>query len=157
VDGFRRCKGSKVHALVAPPGLPSAVAVGPANSHDATAFPQLMAGLRLGSWRGRPRTGPEELCADGAYDTREIRHHLRRQGIRASIPENPRGRRRPRRGRAYRLCPAHLPGGQGDGGAFLAWLKGGFRRLALRYERRLATFAALVHLACFMIAWRVLR
>jgi hypothetical protein len=31
---------------------------------------------------------------------------------------------------------------------FFAWLKGGFRRLALRYERRLATFAALVHLAC---------
>jgi transposase len=40
---------------------------------------------------------------------------------------------------------------------FFAWLKGGFRRLALRYERRLATFAALAHLACFMIAWRVLR
>jgi hypothetical protein len=35
VDGFRRRKGSKVHALVAP--LPLAVAIGPANSHDATA------------------------------------------------------------------------------------------------------------------------
>jgi hypothetical protein len=55
VDGFRRHKGSKVHALVAPPGLPLAVAIGPANSHDATAFPQLMAGLRLGGRRGAVR------------------------------------------------------------------------------------------------------
>jgi hypothetical protein len=37
LDGFRRRKGSKVHALVAPPGLPLAVAIGPASSHDATA------------------------------------------------------------------------------------------------------------------------
>jgi hypothetical protein len=37
VDGFRRRKGSKVHALVALPGLPLAVAIGAANSHDATA------------------------------------------------------------------------------------------------------------------------
>ena len=157
MDGFRRRKGSKVHALVAPPGLPLAVALGPANSHDATAFPQLMGGLRLGGWRGRPRRRLEELCADGAYDSREIRHHLRRRGIRASIPENPRGRRRPRRGRAYRLCPTTYRVARAAVERFFAWLKGGFRRLALRYERRLATFAALVHLACFMIAWRVLR
>ena len=40
---------------------------------------------------------------------------------------------------------------------FFAWPKGGFRRLALRYERLLSTFAALVYLACFLIAWRLLR
>jgi len=37
LDGFRRRKGSKVHALAAPPGLLLAVALSPANSHDATA------------------------------------------------------------------------------------------------------------------------
>jgi transposase len=157
VDGFRRRKGSKVHALVAPPGLPLAVALGPANSHDATAFPQLMGGLRLGGRRGRPRTRPEELCADGAYDTREIRHHVRRRGIRASIPENPRGRRRPRRGRPYRFCRATYRVARGAVERFFAWLKGGFRRLALRYERLSSTFAALVYLACFLISWRLLR
>jgi transposase len=40
---------------------------------------------------------------------------------------------------------------------FFAWLKGGFRRLALRYERLLTIFAALVCLASFLIAWRLLR
>jgi IS5 family transposase len=105
LDGFRRRKGSKVHALVAPPGLPLAVALSPANSHDATVLPQLMAGLRPGGRRGRPRRRPEELCADGAYHTREIRRHLRQRGIGAGIPENPRGRRRPRRGRAIAFAP----------------------------------------------------
>jgi transposase len=33
---------------------------------------------------------------------------------------------------------------------FLAWLKGGFRRLALRYERLLSTFAAMVYLVSFL-------
>jgi transposase len=33
---------------------------------------------------------------------------------------------------------------------FFAWLKGGFRRLALRYERLSSTFAALVYLASFL-------
>jgi transposase len=32
---------------------------------------------------------------------------------------------------------------------FFAWLKGGLRRLALRYERLSSTFAALVYLVSF--------
>ena|GEM_PF-2242019 len=39
---------------------------------------------------------------------------------------------------------------------FFAWLKG-FRRPALRKERLSSTFAALVYLASFLIAWRPLR
>jgi transposase len=38
-----------------------------------------------------------------------------------------------------------------------AWLKGGFRRLVLRYERLSSAFAALVYLACFLIGWTLLR
>jgi hypothetical protein len=34
------------------------------------------------------------------------RHHLPRRGVRAGIPENPRGRTLPRRGRPYRFCRA---------------------------------------------------
>ncbi|MBO9361163.1 MAG: transposase, partial [Thermoflexus sp.] len=40
---------------------------------------------------------------------------------------------------------------------FFGWLKGGFRRLTVRHERRLSTFLAFVLLACFLIAWRILR
>jgi hypothetical protein len=110
-----------------------------------------MGGLRRGSRSGRPRRRPEELCADGAYDTREIRHHLRRRGIRASLPANSRGRTRPKRGRPYRFCRATYRVARGAVERFFAWLKGRFRRLALRCERLWCTFAALLYLACFPI------
>jgi len=35
-------------------------------------------------------------------------------------------------------------------GRFFAWLKGGFRRLAIRYER-LATYMGFLHLAALMM------
>jgi hypothetical protein len=102
---------------------------------------QLMAVLRLGGRRGRPRRRPEELCADGAYDTREIRHHLRRRGIGASIPENSRGQRRPRRDRPVDLL-GHLPGGEGGGRALLRLAQGRVPQAGP------AVRAALDHLRC---------
>jgi transposase len=86
-----------------------------------------------------------------------MRHHLRRRGIRASIPENPRGRRRPRRGRPYGFCRATYRVARAAVERFFAWLKGGFRRLALRYERLSSTFAALLYLVSLPVAWRLLR
>ena len=97
------------------------------------------------------------MCADGAYDSREVRLYLRRRGIKASIPQNPRGRKRPRMGRPYRFCQVTYQAARGAVERFFAWLKGGFRRLALRHERLLATFTAFVYLACFIISWRVSR
>jgi IS5 family transposase len=40
---------------------------------------------------------------------------------------------------------------------FFGWLKGGFRRLTVRHERRLATFLAFVLLAGCLIDRRILR
>ncbi|MDW8008472.1 MAG: hypothetical protein RMK67_02775 [Chloroflexota bacterium] len=93
----------------------------------------------------------------GAYEAREIWRHLRRRAVRSSIPQDPRRRRRPRLGRPYCLAWPGYRVGRGAAERFFAWLEGWFRRLALRYERRLATFAAFVHLACFLIVWRAPR
>ena len=65
-----------------------------------------MGGLRLGD---RLRTRAEEVCADDAYDTREVRRHLRRQTAQVwPAPLNLSG---------------HLLGGQG-GGALLRLAQG---------------------------------
>jgi hypothetical protein len=56
---------------------------------------------------------------------------------------------------AFAPPPTEWPGGAVE--RLFAWFRRGFRRLALRYERQLATFAALVYLACFPVAWRLLR
>ncbi len=45
-------------------------------------------------------------------------------------------------------------GSCGGSGTLLYLVEGGFRRLALRHERLLATFQGFMHLACFLITWR---
>ena len=40
---------------------------------------------------------------------------------------------------------------------FFGWLKGGFRRLVIRYERLATTYMGFLHLAAFIMHWRVLR
>jgi transposase len=152
-----RSRGGRLPAAQGEQGARPGGAAGPApgRGHRSGQQPrchrtsQLLGDLRLGSKRGRPRRRPEELCADGAYNTREIRHHLRRRGIRASLPANSRGRTRPKRGRPYRFCRATYRVTRAAVERFFAWLKGGFRRLALRYERLWCTFAALLYLAAF--------
>lgn len=46
-----------------------------------------MARLRVPRLIGRPRVTPDAVLADKAYSSRAIRHHLRRRGIRAVIPQ----------------------------------------------------------------------
>jgi transposase len=66
--------------------------------HDSVAFIPLMSRLKIArQGRGRPRTRPGQVLADKAYSSKAIRAHLRKRGIRATIPEPSdqiRGRRR---------------------------------------------------------------
>jgi transposase len=147
-----------VHVLVNEDGLPLSVVVGPGNEHDRRRFEEVLGGLRVKkSGRGRARTRPKGVYADAADDAKAIREGLRRRGIRAGIPKNPRrgkgtrgGKRAFQRRKAYRRARSSVE-------RFFGWLKGGFRRLTVRHERRLSTFLAFVLLACFLIAWRILR
>jgi len=154
IDGHKKRKGTKVHVLVNEDGLPWSVVVGPGNEHDSRRFEEVLGGLRVKkSGRGRARTRPKVVYADAAYDAKAIREGLRRRGIRAGIPKNPRRGKRTRGGkRAFRRRKA-----RSSVERFFGWLKGGFRRLTVRHERRLATFLAFVLLACSLIAWRILR
>jgi hypothetical protein len=55
---------------------------------DSLAFEPLMDRLRTARvGPGRPRTRPDRLLADKAYSNRQVRFHLRRRGIKATIPE----------------------------------------------------------------------
>jgi transposase len=60
----------------------------PGNVNDATAFSQVLDGIRVPRARkGRPRTTPERVLGDKAYSSRAIRLLLRRRGVVATIPE----------------------------------------------------------------------
>jgi transposase len=131
--------------------LPLQVAVGPGNQQDWEPVVRLLEGLRRRGHR------PGEAHADGAYDTQEVRRYLRRRRIKANIPVNRRKRQRPKRGRPYRWDERGYRLVRNSVECFFAWLKGGFRRLVLRYERLLVTFLGFLYLACVLIAWRLLR
>jgi transposase len=55
---------------------------------DAPQFEAVMAGISVPRpGPGHPRTRPEIVRADKAYSSRDIRAHLRRRGIKCTIPE----------------------------------------------------------------------
>jgi hypothetical protein len=102
--------------LVNEDGLPLSVVVGPGNEHDRRRFEEVLGGLRVKkSGRGRARTRPKVVYADAADDAKVIREGLRRRGIRAGIPKNPRrgkgirgGKRAFRRRRADRKARSRV-------------------------------------------------
>lgn len=47
IDGFKRRRGSKAHAIVASSGLPLVVTLEPANGNDAATFLKMVRHFRL--------------------------------------------------------------------------------------------------------------
>jgi transposase len=97
----------------------------------------------------RPRKRPERLIADRAFDSNPLRRWLKQRGTEPIIParRNNRGatdqdgrklRRYKRRWIVERT---------------IAWL-GNFRRLVVRYERLITTYAGFFHLACALLTLR---
>jgi len=119
----------------------------------ARRFEQVVNSVRINIGRGRPISRPRELLADAAYDTESIRRYLRRRGIKSSIPPNKRNQKKPSRGRPTRFDNVSYKK-RGTVERFFGWLKLGFRRISVRYERLDACFAGLVLLASFLIIWR---
>jgi transposase len=80
--------------------------------HDSLAFGPLMDRLKVaGRGPGRPRTRPGRVLGDKAYSSTAIRAHLRRRGIKTTIPEpGDQARHRLRRGSNGGRPPAFDPG-----------------------------------------------
>jgi hypothetical protein len=124
--GIKKRKGTKARVLVNEDGLSLRVAVGPGDEHDGRRLEEALGGLRVKkSGRGRARTRPKVVYADAADDAKAIREGLRRRGIRAGIPKNPRrgkgtrgGKRAFRRRRADRKARSRVE-------RFFGWRKGG--------------------------------
>jgi transposase len=112
--------------------------------HDTTALDDLLAGgrvRRIGP--GRPRHRPAAIVADRAYSSHTLRRDLRRRGIRPIIPQKRNERpaylmdwsRYRERNRIERLVNR---------------LKHN-RRIATRYDKHAASFAAFVTLAAIRL------
>jgi transposase len=120
----RRKPGSKHHLLTDAAGVPMVIILTGANVHDVKEILPLVDAIPpVHGKPGPPRTHPQRVQADTAYDSEPHRRALRQRGITPVIPK---------RGREH-----------GSGlGLFrwviertFAWLHG-FRRLRIRWERR---------------------
>ena len=79
---------SKIHLLADSGCRPLARVTSAGQRHDSLAFAPLMGQLKIARrCSGRPRTRPGRVLGDKAYSSSAIRAHLRRRGIKATIPE----------------------------------------------------------------------
>ena len=136
-------------------GIPVALDVYAANTAENKVAEPVLEQLRvprLGA--GRPKTRLRVLAMDKAFDSTELRHALRRRGVRASAPERVwKGRQRRKRGRPPVLHSASRKRYQVERlhGWFDNW-----RALVVRYERKVANYRGLCVFAAILICLRVL-
>lgn len=96
---------------------------------------------------GRPRTRPERLIADKAYDSDPLRERLGHRGIELIVPHRKNRTKPPTQdGRPLRRYARRWIVERTN-----AWLQN-FRRLVVRYERSAVVFLGLIHMACAIIA-----
>jgi len=136
--------GSKHHVLTDAGGIPLVAKVTAANDHDVTQLLPLTVSIpRVGGKPGPPRQRPQRLQGDRAYDSEDHRRILRWLGI---TPV---------------LARRFAPNGSGLGKhrwvveRTLSWMHQ-YRRLRIRYERRVDIHQAFVDLACILICYKTL-
>ena len=129
-------------------GIPLAVGLSAANTHDSQLLEQLVDAIPaiIGprGRPGRPRRRPAKLHADKGYDYPTCRRALRRRGISPRIAR--RGVESSQRLGRHRWKVERS----------LAWLLTN-RRLTVRYERRADILQAFLHLACALLCVGKLR
>ena len=124
-------------------GTPLAVHVTPGQTHESKAFEPIVNAVRIPQPTGRPRTRPNQIAGDKAYDIARVRRWLREHGIKAVIPEKakPHGRKP---GRPVWLDPDSYKRNVVE--RCIGWLKHA-RRIATRYEKTAVSFLAMLKLA----------
>jgi transposase len=98
---------------------------------------------------GRPRTRPERLIADRGYDSNKVRKSLKKRHIEPIIPARCNNKvatdqdgRKLRRYRKRWIVERSI-----------GWL-GNFRRITIRWDRDIVSYAGFFHLACALIVLR---
>ena len=123
-----------------------ALAAGPANRHESTRLIGIIEDVRAVAADAGMTI--RSVHADRGYDTDLIRSYLGARGMRDCIPRRAigAGRAKGNRKDAVRYVVER----------FFAWLKCGFGRLSVRYERNQDNYLALANIASFMMYFRIL-
>jgi transposase len=151
VGTTKRGKGTKWLVLVDGAGTPLGAYLAAASPAEVTLLETTLETVAVGrpGKPGRPRTRPERLIADRGYDSNPLRARLARRGIEPIIPARSNHKRATHQdGRKLRRYRRRWIVER-----TFAWL-GHFRRLVVRYERLITTYAGFFHLACALLTLR---
>jgi transposase len=142
VGKTKRGKGTKLMALADASGLPLAVHAASASPHEVTLVGATLAVSCAGE-------EPERLIGDRAYDSDPLDETLEERGIEMIAPHRrDRKKRKTQDGRKLRRYKRRWKIER-----LFAWL-GNFRRLVVRYERRVENYLGFVKLGCIVILLR---
>jgi len=152
VGKTKRGKGTKWMVVVDGQGIPLGSTLHSASPAEVTLVEGTLAVISVPRQHGgRPRQKPERVIADRAYDSDPLRARLRARGIELVCPHRKSRRKPPTQdGRALRRYRKRWKVER-----TFAWL-GNYRRLVVRYDRRLSMYRAFFHLACALITLRFL-
>jgi len=149
-DGFKRITGTKIHVAAEQNGLPVSLIIGPANQHDSTKFVDVMESIsnRLNN---SDTSKIKSIYADKGYDSKIIRNYLKSKNIVPCIPQRNFKTKCERTTHHTNYNKTRFVVER-----FFAWLKNGFHRIRIRYEKKSENYLGFVYLACIMMYWRVL-
>jgi transposase len=144
VGKTKRGKGTKLMALADGSGLPLSVRAASASPHEVTLVGDVLDGRFVSE-------KPERLIGDRAYDSDPLDAELAKMGIEMIAPHrNNRKKPKTQDGRKLRRYRRRWKIER-----LFAWLPN-FRRLVIRYERRVGNHLGFVHLGCIVILLRYL-
>ena len=108
--------------------------VGPANRHESTKFIDVMEDVR--KMTGKNAKEIRSVHADSGYDTKVIRNYLRAREMADCIPHRQIGN--------WKGSMSQRDTVRYVVERFFAWLKNGFHRLRIRYERKSENYLELI-------------
>jgi len=137
-------KGTKRSLLVDGRGAPLSLIVAGANRHDVKLLAQTLDAIVV--YRPKPTTRrPQNLCVDKAYTGKPAERQMRERGYLPHVPQKGVGKaRRKTKGRARRWVVERTH----------SWMNN-FRKVRIRYEKKVANYEALLHLTTAIICWRM--
>jgi transposase len=134
--------------LVDGQGIPLGMHLSSASPGEASLAETTLDQVAVPRRRGRPRKKPERIIADRGYDSRALWERMKRRGIDLVVPHLRTRKRRFQDGRKLRRYRRRWIVERTN-----AWLLN-FRRLVVRYERKLELYRAFVCIACALITLR---
>ena len=148
-DGFKRITGTKIHVAVESNGLPVSIVASPANVHDSTRFIDVMESIS-DFVDDDMMNQTVSVYADKGYDANLIREYLKNRNIISCIPFRKNSKLSENKSYNKYNSVRYVVE------RFFAWLKNGFHRTRIRYERNCENYLGFVYLASIVMYWRVL-